>query len=191
MTWCRVRIPPPPPHWASGPWNCSASAALIARWRSKKARSSSRLRRSQPGPQRCTAGVARPADGHDVAQRVPPAARERQHAVPLQRGVGGTAVGAPTPRRLERAPLRVAEVVIDAIHPALAPASGSPCACQPPAGRRPAARRQAGTGCGAAPSASVGQRPPPSASSRPGASAMSASRSLPIHASGSPCALAG
>ena len=43
----------------------------------------------------------------------------------LQRGVGGTAVGAPTPSRPERGPLRIAEVVIDAIHPTLAPASGS------------------------------------------------------------------
>jgi len=42
------------------------------------------------------------------------------------------AIGAPTPRRLERDPLRLAEVVIDAIHPALAPASGSPCDSRPP-----------------------------------------------------------
>src|SRR5215207_3708969 len=69
-------------------------------------------------------GVAGPADGHDVAERVPPAARERQHAVSLQRSIGGTAVGAPTPGRLERGPLPVAEVVLDAIHAALAPASG-------------------------------------------------------------------
>ncbi len=33
--------------WVAAP-NCSASVALISRWRSRKARSSSRLRRSQP-----------------------------------------------------------------------------------------------------------------------------------------------
>ena len=70
------------------------------------------------------AGVAGAAGRHDVVERVAPAAGERQHAVALQRLVGRAAVRAATPRRLERGPLLVAEVVLDAIHPALASAGG-------------------------------------------------------------------
>ena len=67
------------------------------------------------------AGVAGPARRRDVVERVAPAPGDRQHAVALQRPVGRAAVGAAAPRRLERGPLLVAEVVLDALHPALAP----------------------------------------------------------------------
>ena len=44
------------------------------------------------------ARVARPARGHDVLDRVPPAARERQDAVVLKRACRRAAVGAAAPR---------------------------------------------------------------------------------------------
>ena len=70
------------------------------------------------------AGVAGAAGRHDVVERVAPATGERQYAVALQRLVGRAAVCAATPSRLECVPLLVAQVMLDAIHPALASAGG-------------------------------------------------------------------
>ena len=66
------------------------------------------------------AGVAGAAGGHDVVERVAPAAGEGEHAVALEWSVGGAAVGTATPGRLERGPLFVAEIVLDPIHAAFA-----------------------------------------------------------------------
>jgi hypothetical protein len=69
-----------------------------------------------------------PHAGATFSRCVPAAARDRQHAVALHRAVGRAAVGAAVPRRLERRPLLVGEVVRDARHPALAPAGVRRCA---------------------------------------------------------------
>src|SRR4051812_14799193 len=74
------------------------------------------------------AGVARATSRYDVVERVAPASGDRQHAVALERVVGPSAVRAAAPRRLDRRPLRVAEVVLDAIHPTFALARGLGCA---------------------------------------------------------------
>jgi cholest-4-en-3-one 26-monooxygenase len=66
------------------------------------------------------AGVARATRRDDVVERVAAATRDREDAVALQWNVGGAAVGAAAPGLLRGAPLLVAEVVLDAIHPALA-----------------------------------------------------------------------
>jgi hypothetical protein len=73
------------------------------------------------------AGVAGAARGHDLVEGVAPAAGEGQHAVALQWLVGFAAVHADAPRVVERGPLVVAEVVLDAIHAALASAGGPAC----------------------------------------------------------------
>src|SRR3954452_8867785 len=69
------------------------------------------------------AGVARAARRGDVRQRVTTAARQREHAVPLERPVGGPAVRAAAPLLLQRRPLVGLEVVLDPLHPARALAS--------------------------------------------------------------------
>ena len=66
------------------------------------------------------AGIARTAGGRDVVQGVSPTPGERLHAVPLQRYICRSTVGAATPCRLERCPLLDTEVVLDTIHPAFA-----------------------------------------------------------------------
>src|SRR5688572_29932675 len=66
------------------------------------------------------ARVARATRRRDVVQRVAAAAREREDAVALERRLSRTAVGAPTPRRLQCSPLLGAQVVLDALHAALA-----------------------------------------------------------------------
>jgi hypothetical protein len=53
---------------------------------------------------------------------VAPATRDGQYAVTLKRFVGGAAVCAATPSRFQGNPFGVAEVVVDAVHPALASA---------------------------------------------------------------------
>ena len=64
-------------------------------------------------------------DGHDVADRVPPAARERQHTVSLQRASpDGAAVGAPPQAALSAVHWATLRSCSTRSHPALAPASG-------------------------------------------------------------------
>ncbi len=110
---------------ASPVGNRSASAVVISRCRNRKARSSSRFRRSQPVTSSLHLLVLQERQaGTMLSSRVSPATGERQHAVALQRLVGLAAVRAATPRRFERGPLLTAEVVLDAIHPALASAGG-------------------------------------------------------------------
>ena len=58
------------------------------------------------------ARVARAARRHDVLERVPAAARDRQHAVLLERAHCRAAVGARAPRLQERLPLLDAQVVV-------------------------------------------------------------------------------
>src|SRR4051794_13544762 len=66
------------------------------------------------------ARVARAAGRHDVGEGVATTAGQRQHAVALQRLLRLAAIGAAAPGGLERGPLLVTEVVLDAIHAALA-----------------------------------------------------------------------
>lgn len=66
------------------------------------------------------ARVARAAGWGDVVERVAPAARKGQNAVPLQRPVGRTAVRTSAPRSLQGSPLLLGEVVLDTIHSSLA-----------------------------------------------------------------------
>src|SRR4051812_12863110 len=77
------------------------------------------------------AGVARTARRRDVVQRVSPTPGERLYTVPLQRNICRAAIRTATPCRLERGPLFDAEVVLDAIHPTLAPTGvlGFPTTC--------------------------------------------------------------
>src|SRR6476469_9710204 len=77
------------------------------------------------------AGVARTARRRDVVECVSPAPGERLHTVPLQRHVCRPAVSTATPCGLERGPLLDAQVVLDAIHPTLAPTGvlGFPTTC--------------------------------------------------------------
>src|SRR5215207_2717388 len=74
------------------------------------------------------AGIAGTTSRHDVVERVAPAARDREHAVALEWPAGRAAVRAAAPRRLDGRPLLIAEVVLDATHPALALARGLGCA---------------------------------------------------------------
>ena len=69
----------------------------------------------------CVAGAA---GRHDVLKGVAAAAGERQHAVALQWLVDYPTVRAATPRFLESDPLLVAEIVLNAIHAALASPGG-------------------------------------------------------------------
>src|SRR5688572_20004605 len=48
--------------------------------------------------------------------------REGEHAITLERSIGRAAVGAAAPGKLQRGPLLLAEVVLDARHPPLPPA---------------------------------------------------------------------
>ena len=77
------------------------------------------------------AGVARTARRRDVVECVSPAPGERLHTVPLQRHVCRPAISTATPCGLERGPLLDAQVVLDAIHPTLAPTGvlGFPTTC--------------------------------------------------------------
>jgi hypothetical protein len=79
---------------------------------------------SQPGSDFLVplAGVARWARRYDILDGVPPADRDGQDAVALERHAGGTAVGASSPGILERIPLRAGQVVLDACHSAATPA---------------------------------------------------------------------
>src|SRR5262245_50416396 len=71
------------------------------------------------------ARVAGAAGRHDVVERVSATTGHSEYAIALHRAVGCAAVRAPTPSRLERIPLLVAEVVLRALHPASAAAGGS------------------------------------------------------------------
>src|SRR6478752_4051783 len=57
------------------------------------------------------AGVAGAAAGHDVGHLIAPSARDRQHAVFLQRLLGRAAVGASAPGGLQCGPLHTGELV--------------------------------------------------------------------------------
>src|SRR5690606_2233001 len=63
------------------------------------------------------ARVARPAGGDDVAHGVPPAPRDGEDAVLLQRHAVGAAVRAPAPGSHERLPLVGREVVVGPLDP--------------------------------------------------------------------------
>lgn len=67
------------------------------------------------------AGIARAACGNDVIQSVASPTRQSPYAIALQWLVNCSAVRTAAPRLLESSPLLVAEVVLDAIHTALAP----------------------------------------------------------------------
>jgi hypothetical protein len=68
------------------------------------------------------AGVAGAAGRRDVVERIAAAARDCQHAVALERHADRAAVGAATPSLLERDPLFGAQVMLDPLYPAPAPA---------------------------------------------------------------------
>lgn len=70
-------------------------------------------------------GVAGGAGGDDVGERVASASGEREDAVAVEGLRVGAAIGAAAPGVLERLPLLGGEVVLDALHAALAAASGS------------------------------------------------------------------
>lgn len=66
------------------------------------------------------AGIAGPAGGHDVVERVSSAARDGLHTVFLQVCVVSLAIGTATPNLLQRSPLLGREVMVDLRHATLA-----------------------------------------------------------------------
>ena len=66
------------------------------------------------------AGVARPAGGHDVVDRVAPASRDRENRVLLHGHAAGAAVRTAVPGLLQVGPLLVGEVVVALRHAVLA-----------------------------------------------------------------------
>ena len=91
------------------------------------------------------AGVARSAGRHHVVERVAAPAGDREHTVALQATVGRVAVRTATPCVLERHPLFGSEIVLDTLHPAPPPSSGtfptSPADSHPATVRRAAGPR--------------------------------------------------
>lgn len=73
------------------------------------------------------AGVARPAGGHDVVEGVSTPAGYREDTVTLERSVRCTAIRATSPGLLQDDPVFIGQIVLDAIHTALA-FSGGPSA---------------------------------------------------------------